>query len=167
MRFIMDKDIGILIFSILGFVLYVFIQFLIFRFVKSEKVIKGIVDVYLFTGFIQLLSESVMLGVAPAIYSFILYTLLVANYIIGIFGLVESSVRIRILMEINSQGRRGIKEKEINIKYNKKIILEKRLKRMIASGELKLDKGYYQLNKRLSFYNIAEMFYRIIWYLYK
>lgn len=167
MRCIMDKDIEILIFSILGFVLYVVIQFLTFRFIKAEKVIKGIVNIYLFTGIIQFLLESVWLGVTAAFYSFILYTLLVANYIIGIFGLIESSVRIRILMEINSQGGGGIKEKEINRKYNKKIILEKRLKRMIASGELKFDKGYYRRNKRLTFYNIAEMFYRIIWSLYK
>ncbi len=167
MRFFMDKDIEIFICSILGFVLYIVIQFLTLRFIKAEKIIKGIVNIYLFTGFIQFLAESVWLGVAPAFYSFILYTLLVANYIIGIFGVIESSVRVRILMEINSRGTGGIKEKEINKKYNKKIILEKRLKRMIASGELKLEKGYYRRNGRLTFYNIAEMFYRIIWYLYQ
>lgn len=97
--------------------------------------------------------------------SIMLYWMLVPFYLYG-FGIIESSIRIRILSEIASAGESGISEKALFEKYNKDSIIRKRLERFLASGELKFDGRYYRIKNRFSFYWVLAGYFRLFWKLY-
>jgi hypothetical protein len=99
--------------------------------------------------------------------SFVIYSMLVFNYVIGIFGLLESSLRIKILDVLAVQGENGMSRRGLLRIYNKDTIVKKRVKRLISSGELAYTNGMYHINKRISFVYIPYYIVKMMFYLYK
>ena len=120
-------------------------------------VLLWLMRVYYLGGVFDLFLAWFLLG-APniffIIFSLILYTMLVFCYVLGIFGLMESSIRIGLLVQIAKSKNNRMKKNKILKIYNSKVIIAKRLERFVASGELKYEKGYYFLNKKFSYFII-------------
>lgn len=112
----------------------------------------------------ELKEHGVVLWNAIAL-SFALYWFLVPVYLYG-FGIIESSIRIRILSEIAHAGEQGISTAALFKKYNKHSIVRKRLERFLASGELIFDGTYYRVKKRFSLYWLLARYFDLFRKLY-
>lgn len=75
------------------------------------------------------------------------YVVLTYCYIIGFFNLGESARRIRLLIELYGAGERGMKRDEILSTYNARMIVEVRLRRMLAGGQIRQRGGAYVIGK--------------------
>lgn len=82
------------------------------------------------------------LGAGAALF---LYGFLFLIFISWIFGVGESSVRMRILCELN-RGREGSSLGEIEAAYSVGTLLETRLSRLVAGGQLRFDGHRYRWN---------------------
>lgn len=98
--------------------------------------------------------------------SWFFFTSLSLMYIILLFGMAMSSVRMSILSLIYRAGKKGIEDKMILQYINKDTIIGTRLERFSASGEIRLEKGYYYRQKKLSPYSLPDLFVQLIWKLY-
>ena len=85
-----------------------------------------------------------------------LTNLLAVVYIFSVYLNLDSSLHVRILREMENAGRKGLSYKELLGKYNKKIILNKRLLRLVNSGEIIIVRNTYQLQKRFSTLLVRE-----------
>ena len=74
---------------------------------------------------------------------FTTYTLLIYCYVIGFFNLGESARRIRLLIELHGAGERGMTLAEILSRYSARTIVEVRLRRMVAGGQIRERAGAY------------------------
>lgn len=84
------------------------------------------------------------------IFSIILSGLLAITYVFGVYLNLDSSLHVRILREIANAGLEGITYNGLLQKYNKKIILEKRLLRLVNSGEITRIGNTFQLQRSFS-----------------
>jgi len=71
------------------------------------------------------------------------YILLAYCYVIGFFNLGESARRIRLLIDLHQAGRRGLTLEEILSAYNARMIVDVRLQRMVAGGQVSERDGVY------------------------
>lgn len=152
-------DLYILVNAIVSFILFLIVHVVIFRLIEEKTVIKWLMRVFYLGALINLSAGLLMLKPQNVIFillSLTLYTMLVFCYVLGIFGLMESSIRIGLLTKIARSKSHGAGEKDILKAYNSKIIIDKRLERFVASGELKYEKGYYHLNKKFSYFIIND-----------
>jgi hypothetical protein len=164
----MTVDLLIIISSMLNFLFFMLIHVLIFRFVKQLEVLKWLSLIFLFSGITGIIIENIFFSLSLGIVLFIfcLYTLLVFIYIISLFGAIESSIRIRILGLVALAGNNGLEEKAILQQYNKYIIIQKRLRRFIASGEMIVEKNKFKINNRWHLIFLPAAAAKILWRLY-
>lgn len=167
----------IIINTLISMIVYFILHIIILRKINQKDIFKWLAYVYFiasFTPFLigwwmgwQMIPEislsSIIIGVLVA---WIFYTFLVLAYVLAILGIMESSVRIRLLKEIYNVKDTGITLKQILIKYNKDVILQKRLRRFIAVGEISFKGGKYQLEKRFTAYSLPNLVIKSIWKLY-
>ena len=168
-------DFLILCFSMGGFIVFLLLQSIVFRLIKQESVLKGIIRLYTIIGALFFVFQMLLLSTQQrpiidsffiAISTWFLYSLLVFLYIIGVFGVIESSLRIRLLQIIVKAGEKGISYQTITKVYNRDRIIKKRLVRLITSGELTQKNSLYQINKHFSFFYVPAYFARILKKLY-
>src|SRR3989344_1753691 len=79
-----------------------------------------------------------------------IFSMLCALYIIGIFGIIESSVRMKLLTLVAAKSTHGLTHAELTKTYNKVVDLTNRLQRFTSSGDVRLINGKYYLRKRFS-----------------
>lgn len=152
-------DLDILINTTVSFILFLIIHVIIFRSIEGKTVLRWLMRVYYIGALINLTSGFLTLKPQNVIFIFlslVLYTMLVFCYVLGIFGLMESSIRIGLLTKIAQGKSHGVGEKDILRAYNSKIIVDRRLLRFVASGELVCEKGYYRINKKFSYFTIND-----------
>jgi hypothetical protein len=151
-------DFCILSIALGEFGLYLLLHVLLFRMIKPEDVIKWQVYTYAFS---CLVGGAISLLVINTLFSpvtitllftlelgiFIIVSLLVCMYIIGIFGIIESSIRIKLLSMIAHAAKKGITRKNIYKIYNKQTIINKRLLRLVSSGDVIVVDGKFYLGK--------------------
>ena len=89
--------------------------------------------------------DRVWLGVAWTLT----YVSLVYWYVFGFFNLGESARRIRLLVELRTAGDRGLTRAEILAAYNARIIVDARLGRLLAGGQVVERDGRYFIGKTL------------------
>ncbi len=84
---------------------------------------------------------------APAVrllvFSLVLYGLFSYMYLVVVLGPYESSIRLRLLREIDAAHPGGIDEDCLLRRYNGRIILDIRLRRLLGSGQVVLREGRY------------------------
>ncbi len=167
----MSIDIAIISSAFFSFLSFFLIQSLIFRFIDPRAVFKWIIYIY-FTGLffagligfklLQIMPLEILLLVFSL--SCLLYSLMVFVYVIGIFGVIESSIRIRILELITTHP--GMTKVELVRHYNSQSIIDKRLSRLIASGELQYFGGTYALTPKLSFLRLLTLVIKFMFHAY-
>lgn len=167
-------DLSIVINAGLSFVLFLVLQIIVFRRIAASSVFIAIVGVFAAAGAVThsmlyffLPPSSFDLALFTLFCSLVLYGLLSLIYILALFGIAATSLRIRLLGEIYTRGQQGMTEKELLVKYNRNVILAKRLERFRASGDVIFDGKQYTLGKRYSFYFFPASFFRLVWKLYK
>jgi len=77
------------------------------------------------------------------------YMSLVYWYVFGFFNLGESARRIRLLVELRAAGERGLTRAEILAAYNARMIVDARLGRLLAGGQVVERDGRYFIGKPL------------------
>lgn len=71
------------------------------------------------------------------------YLSLAYFYVFGFYNLGESARRIRLLIELDQAGPRGLRLEEILAAYNARLIVEARLQRLLAGGQIVERGGRY------------------------
>lgn len=82
-------------------------------------------------------------------YCFIVYNAFAYTYF-HFFNMSETARRIRVIYEIYRAG--SLCMKDILYLYKTSDVITLRLKRLVSTKQLKIEDGYYSLNKRLLYY---------------
>lgn len=168
-------DVVVLVSSGLSLLLFILIHFLVFQTLDKHGVVKGILYTYIIGNIVSLLVNFAlfkMLSIAREIsvvlwfVSFLLFNLLAVSYILGFFGMMVASLRVRMLREIYFAGDRGISQSELMQKYNEKIIVDERLRRLQSSADVVKRGGNYILVNRFSVFRIHHNLYKTFKKLY-
>ena len=77
------------------------------------------------------------------------YLALAYTYVFGFFNVSETARRLRLLVELLDAGPRGLSLDEVLRAYNARMIVEARLRRLVAGGQLALADGRYVLRRSL------------------
>lgn len=130
------------------FLLFLAFQAVIARFTDPEAVITWLIRIFLsITGLLGI-GFIVRIGsVEWFIGSFIIYTLLTTLYVFGIFSIVEASITLFLLREIDRDASRP---------PSVDTIIRRRLERLVQSGELAKRGESYVLTKRVSYFVLRE-----------
>jgi hypothetical protein len=78
----------------------------------------------------------------------IAYLALVYAYVFGFFNVGESARRVRLLIELDEVGGQGLTRDELFARYNAGMIVDARLERMIAGGQIEVRAGRYVIRRR-------------------
>lgn len=79
------------------------------------------------------------------------------SYILGLFGIPLTSVRIQFLLTLVSHGDRGAHVKTLMKEYSKDSLIRIRLHRLMSSGEIIRKGNYYVLRSRWSYFILHNM----------
>ena len=77
------------------------------------------------------------------------YVLLAWSYVFGFFNIGESARRIRLVIELEAAGARGLTLVEVLATYDARAIVDARLVRLVAGGQLVARNGRYVIGRRL------------------
>ena len=80
-----------------------------------------------------------------AFISALIYSFLILNYFIWVFGMGEAAIRIRLLRELDQRPDKSATLEELLQNYNSQIIVDQRLDRLVGAGHLKFENGYYRI----------------------
>jgi hypothetical protein len=157
-------DILIIFTGISNFIIFLFIHILILRVVKHTKV--------LMWTFISLII-SILLGLLICLlvyknigfinsYDFLVYFVsasmlyfgLCTLYVFSIYGISTTSLRIRIMRILYNEGNKGLTKKQLNNIYNIDIMMKDSIRKLVESGEIGFEKGYYYFRNKLSYFNL-------------
>lgn len=176
----MNLDYYILINTFISVIIFTAVHVLFFRSIQHEKVIYWLPLIYLSgvfwtiitTGTMVILKTPLLQGVHPinillaAITVIILYSFIILIYILGVFGIIVASIRIRLLTDIAKNEKNGITKESISQKYRQQIILNNRLKRLVGSNVLVYDKGFYKIKNKKSLFIIHALIVRSLRQIY-
>ena len=164
----------ILIETVTAFMVFLPVHVIVLRRISDRAVIPvfwmtyavvGII-IQIFFGFSLLSGYQIQSTVFVIAVSWFLYTLLVGNYFMGIFGVMESSIRMRVLGEVVREGKKGMSRQTLLARYNHSKIVDKRLARFVASGDIELIRGAYVSRKPFTFFLLPALVLRFVWWIY-
>ena len=87
----------------------------------------------------------VLICVGGVILSFVLLGVLAFLYIVCVFGPSESSIRIRVLLDLAQASGHGLSWEKILENYNARTMVDIRLKRCLEAGDVVFDGKVYRL----------------------
>ncbi len=148
----------------LSFLIFLFLHFLIFRYIDRESLLKWIINLFMIAGAID--AAMLFLSFSKdfhllikwqhfiffAILSLSIYSFLSFFYIVCIFGPYASSIRFRLIREFFKEYPRGLTKEEILERYNTNTILDGRLKRLTGSGDIVFDGKVFRLKRNFNFF---------------
>jgi len=155
-------DLYILGSGFLSFGLYLLTHLILFRYVDRNAVFKWLFYLFCFVGLgcgialwvitpiifpITIQNLIIIIAISMLVYGSISFF-----YVLAIFGISVTSVRIHLLYLINQKGKSGISLEQILKSYNRETIVKNRLARLIGSRELKRSGKFYMVNKLISYF---------------
>ena len=113
----------------------------------------GCIDIYIlrYYGFADV-SESLIIICTVLMMFF----LLASGYFMGIFGLLATSVRIRVITEIAKNGTHGLTYNDLLKQYNRDMIVKTRLDRFVSSGDIVYKRKTYAINQGIRFFMLPD-----------
>ncbi|MDP1722111.1 MAG: hypothetical protein Q8L37_02785 [Candidatus Gottesmanbacteria bacterium] len=168
-------DIFILAGSVGTFLIFLALHVLVLRQISDRSVIPVFWMTYVFVSmaahvFLGIVSSMRGMGAVPTLgivaASFLLSTLLTGNYFMGIFGVMESSIRMRVLGEVVRAGRAGVSRRTLLTHYNHMKIVDKRLARFVASGDIERMGEVYVSRKPFTFFLVPALMLHFFWWVY-
>ena len=82
-----------------------------------------------------------------AVLALVVQGLLCFVYVLCIFGPYETSVRMRLVREIDKAGTKGISLEALLGRYNAGTIVDLRLRRLMGSGDITEKDGVYRVSR--------------------
>lgn len=165
----------ILISTSISFFSYLLMHTIIFRLVDKKKVLIWLMNTCLLGGIFPFLISGILTYFFPltgysflwqffiiSCISFILYGFLSVLYILGPFGLIESSLRLKLLEVIAKAGSTGVNESYLLKIYNKRTIIQKRLDRFTTSKDFIYHNGIYRMQNHLSYFIVQTFIFENI-----
>ena len=159
-------DLLIILSSLTTVVVFLILQILIVRSVDNNKAAGWSISIYKWGAIgnvvVSSLAYSAFMNTTPVhilifiILSSIFYLSIALIVYLFIFGIAFTSVRAQLVSIIDSAGKNGLTYSEILRKYNKDIIVKKRLERLTKYGALSYKHGLYQTTDSLSLISIAN-----------
>ena len=162
----MDQWIVLSVFVSYGF--FIAAHLLTFRFFKPEEVLKSLMLVvtasFLFHGVaLFLFYGNIFVPVVPVLLlSSLILGFLIFVHVLCIFGPYETSLRLRLVRELYQGPPNGMSKEDILKKYNARMILETRLSRLTASGELIKNEETYEINKHVNVFFFIDAVVRVL-----
>lgn len=164
----MPLDVTIIAASVVSFVVFFVLKAIVFRVVHSDAVLKWIVNVFVVTSVLHLAgtifwndcSHQHFPGSFPLLagVSYLLFGLSAFVYILCVFGPSETSIRIRLLREIQEQKGGRLTHEALLTKYNGEMILKRRIQRLLLAQTIVERNGRYEIkNKSNAFFLIDAM----------
>lgn len=135
------NDIMTIVAGFVGFAAFFVLHIVVFRNIQQEQAVRWFFLLIFMIGFVITIFSWV---------SSILFILISCCYFMGIFGLMATSVRIRILSEVARSS--GITHNALVLRYNRNTIVRSRLARLVASGDIVLESGKYRSGGKLTFF---------------
>jgi len=157
----MSADSVVILSAVVGLAAYLSIHFIVFRFLEAKGIIQGLMNVYFIGAIVTIVcfgflsysrTDLITTGgmgttVFCGLVSFVVYSLMCYFYVLYIFGIYESSIRIRIMREFYKALPKGLTLSELLACYNADFILRTRLERLVGSGEVTFDGVKYRIGK--------------------
>lgn len=151
------NDLTTIIVSLAGFTFFFAAHLFIFRRIREDHAVRWFFILVFVIGFV-IMSFSWL--------SSILFILLSCCYFMGVFGLMSTSVRIRMLSEIARMGTKGMTFKQLLARYNREAIVRSRLSRLMASGDIVFADGKYRPGGRVTFFMVPAFVLKLMKVLY-
>ena len=168
----MIEDFEVFIFAIAGFLIFVTLHLVIFRYIDKRKVFVWLIRIFFLGMILTIAAFNLSFRIPFSVVKFeslllisVMYSLASLAYTLALFGITATSLRIRILFFI-SEHPQGVSERHILRKYDSSQIVKSRLARFAASGEIVKIKGKYRLAKNFPLFLLPALFFRFIFILY-
>jgi len=139
---------------------FVAAHLLIFRFLTLRKILTWIMRIYVlgaaagaavFAGLSLVFPTEIKLDVFSGAGCFLLslamYTFMSFAYILCVFGPYESSIRLRLMLELYDDYPEPVAYSDLLTRYNPRWILDCRLQRLIGSSEVVNENGLYRTGR--------------------
>lgn len=107
--------------------------------------------------------QVLLAGAAGALLVFGFAALL---FISSVFSAFEASLTVRLLIEIAKAGGTGITKTSILSRYNRDVIVKKRIERFLGSGDLTVTEQGYKVSLNASFFRFREFVFRVARFLF-
>lgn len=159
------RDVIIVIVSSISFLLFVIGLIVSVRAKGQAEILTSMKKLYLVLSmvgsiFIWLIFRDT--NIVDTILFIVLYLVLFwamsFSYILGLFGIPLTSVRMQFLLTLAAHGDRGADIQVMRKAYSKESILAIRLHRLETSGEIIRKGNYYALRSRWSYFVIHNIF---------
>ena len=137
--------------ALLSFFLFLAVIAVLFRMTRREAAIDWMIRIFVAIGVVTSGVYARSWDITEYIWWASLYGLLTALFVFGIFSIMEASVTLRIFTEIARTG---------GVVSNTSRIIQRRIARLLYSGELKRTHGHYVLG-RISYFRFREFFLNI------
>jgi hypothetical protein len=161
-------DFVIIFQSIFSFILFFIAHIVVFSYKKSKGILTNLLSTYISIVIIHFVITYIIAFYLPilvdidplikfAVYpliSFVLLSLMTFSFILAIFGITVTSLRIQMLTKILHAGINGLTKNDILKQYSQEVILQTRFKRLTESGELISKNNKYYPRKNLSYFTI-------------
>ncbi len=157
-----------------SFIAFIILHVVIFRRISRRQVLTWMVAVFAIAGIFTMGVSYYFVALYPftmlLFFYFVfwmLYGLLSLIYFLAIFGIIESSIRIRLLAEVVKSGKTGITPAALYRIYNRESIVKKRLERFVASGDIVYDGNKYRMSGKLSAFSFPGAIFSLLWKMYR
>lgn len=151
--------------GLLSFAVFFILHNLVYRRLRQAKLLKWLEGLFVTVGALLVIT-GILTGFSGAetFMAFMIYALLTFIYIVAIDSIYESSIRIRLLREI-AAAPAGLTRDEIRARYSSKVILQTRLMRLEAAGDIQKTPHGYKLARSagllLGFIGVVKFFRKI------
>ena len=158
-------DLAIIICSGISFLIFFILQVIVFRMVHPEAVLRWIMNIFMIVSIVHLSTLAIVYHYLLLDYpggvllmagvSYFIFGLLAFVYILCVFGPSETSIRIRLVRELQDIKGGRLTHDDLLKRYNCRLILERRLQRLSYAGEIIERQGKYVLiNQSNAFFMI-------------
>lgn len=147
----------------LFFVLFLLSQTVLFRIIPERFIVRWLIKIYLLISAVVVLvsyQDGGLDGLAYCYFLGVVMTLLWLLwfiYMMTVYSYIEASITVRLFMEIAAGGVRGVTRNEILHRYNPQIVVERRISRLVESGELVKTGDIIRATNRMSAFQLRDM----------
>lgn len=164
-------DIYILVSALARFVLFFILHLLAIRLKRRVSFIHWLIFPFFLSLILSILVELRISSLTiddsiVILLSIFFYCLFVIIYVLGVFGMMLASLRIRLLTLVANGNKDGASQEKILSIYNKEKILQHRLERLVQNGDLGLFKNQYFIRNRYSLFLIHGLIFELLRKLY-
>jgi hypothetical protein len=151
--------------GLLSFAVFLLVQVITFRWVRPEYLLRSLLICVAAIGLLPLamtavlfhmevIEASVPVWVCAGLLASAINALLCFVYVLCVFGPYETSVRMRLVRELE-QGRQMTLEQLLK-RYNSQTIVDVRLRRLVGSGDIVETQGLYHCGRKGNFFFVFD-----------